>query len=74
MNLYSFIILDVLEKCLYFTNLGSEECPILLKNYKYGFTLPCNHSFSSEGLINWIESGNFTCPMCRFCIVHRQYH
>jgi len=25
----------------------------------------CNHSFCISCLTNWLESGNFTCPLCR---------
>ena len=75
MNFEELTLILSLNKCLFFTNLNEEdECSILLKKYKYGYKLPCNHSFSLEGIIEWFNSDNTTCPMCRMCVIHREIH
>ncbi len=31
----------------------------------YSIKLECNHSFYTKALLQWIETGNNTCPLCR---------
>ena len=66
----NFYMFDILNKCLLFENLNKDECPVLLKPYKYGFVLPCNHFFSATSIIEWIRHYNITCPLCRTCIIN----
>ena len=85
MDFFQFIIDTELEAilnefCFSFDNLDylfnnkNIECPILLKEYYEGVKLPCNHEFSREGIKEWIRQGKFTCPLCRFCIIHKINH
>lgn len=49
-----------------------DDCPIcytaMEDECKITTTNQCNHSFHSECLSDWMETGAITCPMCR-CII-----
>lgn len=50
-------------------NLEEKECPIDLQPFEKGefiIKLPCQHIFKELSIINWLETQNALCPICRY--------
>jgi hypothetical protein len=46
-----------------------KNCPITQEAFKEGddiLILPCEHMFSKESIIHWLENEKAICPLCRF--------
>eukprot|EP00792_Barthelona_sp_PAP020_P001521 TRINITY_DN12422_c0_g1_i1.p1 TRINITY_DN12422_c0_g1~~TRINITY_DN12422_c0_g1_i1.p1 ORF type:complete len:203 (-),score=39.71 TRINITY_DN12422_c0_g1_i1:104-673(-) len=66
-NAVSDAFLNSLERFNCTLDLIGENCPICFGEYKEEselISLPCQHTFHSECLIEWLKQNN-TCPICR---------
>ena len=49
-------------------NSGVMICPIMQIPFEEGdeiIQLPCNHTFTAEHIVNWLENESAMCPVCR---------
>ena len=49
-------------------NSGVTICPIMQIPFEEGdeiIQLPCNHTFTAEHIVNWLENESAMCPVCR---------
>jgi hypothetical protein len=48
-------------------DITNESCSICYESIdsKQSYTLPCNHAFHTDCIIEWFRTGNPSCPYCR---------
>ena len=54
-----------IEKGFPLVNKKKEECIICTEKLENARVLKCNHYFHLVCLTQWIEAGNYNCPLCR---------
>jgi len=76
-TLTSLQISSATQSCLYSdltpeVKLNCPSCPISHDDFQDDDEIMiiahCGHCFSKEGIINWFNNNNNTCPMCRHVI------
>ena len=70
---YKYVISDAgkrqLKQIKYNSTCNQDTCTITLNKFEENeilIQLPCNHIFSKDAILQWLENEHAHCPMCKY--------